>query len=115
MSFEAYTYNKKENNVYRYFRDTDNQYQFRLQYVSDDIAVIQFLDTYYNQMTIPNGFTVVDDTGLDIPPFQNAFYITWIHSYKLNYYDMTIWSILTQKQQTVVSCNSANILQVRRK
>ncbi len=102
-------YKNQEGSVYCYMPDSISQYEsgyeFRIQ-----SGALQFIDSNDNKIEIPNGFTVVDNFGLNVPPYENAFYIIWVPSYELHYNTSAIWKMIDQKQQLVMSCNSANVL-----
>jgi hypothetical protein len=77
--------------------------------MTSDIAGIQFLDVYANQIAIPHGFTLIDSANQNVPQNLNLFLIMWVHSYELKFNGSTIWKMVNQKQQSVMSANKATI------
>ncbi len=92
----AFSYNTTMMNGF----NIGNGLQIRVKAVNNNVASIIVTDVNGNQQPIPSHITVVDAANAVVPPWNNAFLVTWIDSYvlRVNGND-TIW-MTNQKQQS---------------
>ena len=76
-----------------------NGLQIRIEAVNLNVASIIVTDAIGNPQPIPPNITLVDAANLNVPPWNNAFLVTWIDSYILRVDgNDSIW-MTNQKQQ----------------
>ena len=75
-----------------------NGLQIRVEAVNNNVASMIVTDVNGNPQPIPPHITLVDAANINVPPWNNAFLVTWIDSYvlRVNGND-TIW--MTNKKQ----------------
>ena len=66
--------------------DAGHQYIFWIQWITNDIGVLYFLDLHVNRVLIPTGFTIIIIDSLDgvVKPYENNIFMMWECSYQQN-------------------------------
>ena len=88
-----------ENDTINGFNIGDNL-QLRVERVNNNVAAVTVTDGNGTQLpAIPSHIKLRDAAGVNVPPYNNAFLITWVDSYTIQVGGVdTVW-IMQQKQQ----------------
>jgi hypothetical protein len=96
-----------EKGTFSYGQDNENyvvidqHFTARLARLNNNVARLYLVDGANVQQQIPQHITLTDETGANIPPFINNFFITWTSSFTLWVHGHEHLMLNNQKQQRI--------------
>ena len=73
----------------------------RIERITNDVARVYLVDGQQVQQPVPANVGMTDGAGAAVPPFQNAFFVTWSTSYTLTVDGQPYMHLNNQKQQSI--------------